>query len=37
MIAKYTLDFSQCKREKRVAAAVQRRSYRLGTDEFAET
>ena len=36
LIGNYALDLSQRKREKCVAAAVQSRSYRLGTDEFAE-
>src|SRR5438094_9738892 len=37
VIAEHALDLSHCKRENCVAAALQRRSYRLGTDEFAET
>jgi hypothetical protein len=37
LIANHALDLSQRKREKRVAATLQCRSYRLGTDEFAET
>jgi hypothetical protein len=37
LIANHALNRSQCKREKCVAAAVQRRSYRLGTDKFAES
>src|SRR5260370_42301929 len=37
LIAKHALDLPQGKREKCVAAALQRRSYRLGTDEFAES
>jgi hypothetical protein len=37
VIAEHALDLSQRKRENCVAAALQRRSYRLGTDEFAET
>src|SRR5262245_34190122 len=37
LIGNHALNRSQRKREKCVAAAVQRRSYRLGTDEFAES
>jgi hypothetical protein len=36
LIAEYAPDLSQRKRENCVAAALQRWSYRLGTDEFAE-
>src|SRR6516162_9292984 len=37
LIGNHALNRSQRKREKCVAAALQRRSYRLGTDEFAES
>src|SRR5262249_29316680 len=37
LIGNHALDLPQRKREKCVAAAVQSRSYRLGTDEFAES
>ena len=37
LIAKHALELPQGKREKCVAAALQRGSYRLGTDEFAES
>jgi len=37
LIAEYALDLSQRKRENCVAAVLQRRSNRLGTDEFAES
>jgi hypothetical protein len=37
LIGKHTLDRSQRKRQKHVAAALQRRSYGRGTDEFAKT
>ena len=37
LIGNHALDLPQSKREKCVAAAVQSRSYRLGTDEFAES
>src|SRR6516165_7384660 len=37
LIGNHALDLTQRKREKCVAAAVQSRSYRLGTDEFAES
>src|SRR5215831_5430087 len=37
MVGSHPLDRSQCKREKCVAAALQGRSYRLRTDEFAES
>src|SRR5262245_66321285 len=37
LIGNHALNRSQCKRKKRVAAALQRRSYRLGTDEFEES
>jgi hypothetical protein len=36
LIAEYALYLSQRKRENYVGAALQRWSYRLGTDEFAE-
>ena len=37
LVGDRALNRSQRKHEKCVAAAVQRRSYRLGTDEFAES
>ena len=37
LIANHAFDRSQRDREKRVATALQRRSYRLGTNEFAES
>src|SRR5262249_7399703 len=37
LIGNHALDLPQGKRGKCVAAALQRRSYRLGTDEFAES
>jgi len=37
LIGNHAHNRSQCKSEKSVAAAVQRRSYRLGTDKFAES
>jgi len=37
LIGNHLLDRSQRKRENCVAAALQRRSNRLGTDEFAES
>ena len=37
LIANHAFDRSQREREKRVATALQRRSYRLGTNEFAES
>ena len=37
LIAEYALDLSQRKRENCVAAVLQRRSNRLGTDKFAES
>src|SRR5262249_34173724 len=37
MVGSHPLDCSQCKREECVAAALQGRSYRLRTDEFAES
>ena len=37
MVGSHTLDRSQCKRENSVAASLQRRSYRLRTDELAES
>jgi len=37
LIAQHALDRSQRKRENRVAAVLQRRSCRLGMDEFAES
>src|SRR5262249_48178476 len=37
MVGSHPLDSSQCKREECVAAALQGRSYRLRTDEFAES
>src|ERR1700730_7640178 len=37
LIGNHLLDRSQRKRENCVAAVLQRRSNRLGTDEFAET
>jgi hypothetical protein len=37
MIANHAFDRAQREREKRVATALQRRSYRLGTNEFAES
>jgi hypothetical protein len=37
LIGKHTLDRSQRKRQKHVAAVLQRRSYGRGTDEFAKT
>jgi hypothetical protein len=37
LIADHAFDRSQREREKRVATALQRRSYRLGTNEFAES
>ena len=37
MVGSHPLDCSQCKREECVAAALQDRSYRLRTDEFAES
>ena len=37
LIGNHLLDRSQRKRENGIAAALQRRSNRLGTDEFAES
>jgi hypothetical protein len=36
LIRDHSLDRSQCKRDKRVAAALQCRSYRLRSDQLAE-
>src|SRR5947209_5123957 len=36
LLGDHPLDRSQCKREKRVAAALQCRSYRLRQDQLAE-
>src|SRR5262249_61837882 len=37
LIANHAFDRAQREREKCVATALQRRSYRLGTNEFAES